>query len=325
MTQSPDSYMSELLAPFAPTRPLPELVVEVNRIYHSFEAEQYDGIHPEIHDQLPKVWQELLATVTGAGQQREWSVLDVGAGTGFASEQALRNLPKGSLRALTCFDLSPEMLAHCRTRISPQLPQAEFVGALPTPPASYNLLLTNSVLHHIPDVDAALAQMERILAPDAWWISGHEPSARFYRNPACCAHLEAYQRHNRWRRFFNPAKYMGRLAEMLRGNPLKQAARACLEAKLFARLPSAEVIDRLVDFGVAHSAAEVEAGRGLDVREMERRFAGRWKLVHMRSYSYMGPLFEGDLPAAWQQACVELQQRFPEDGANVCAVWKRCG
>lgn len=323
MTRASDSHMNELLAPFAPTRPVPELVVEVNRIFHTFEAKQYDAGHPEIHDQLPGVWQELIGTV--AGQQREWSALDVGAGTGFASEQAVKYLPQGTLRKLTCFDLSPEMLAHCRTRIAPLMPQADFVTALPEPPAAYNLLLTNSVLHHLPDVDALLARIERVLAPDAWWISGHEPSSRFYRNPACCAHLEAYRRHYRWRRFLDPRKYLGRLSRLLSSDPRQEAAKRCLEAGLFGRLPSIEVIDRLVDFGVAHSADEVEAGRGLDVKEMERRFAGRWKLVHMRSYSYIGDLFEGGLPAAWRKACADLQQRFPDDGANVCAVWKRGG
>jgi ubiquinone/menaquinone biosynthesis C-methylase UbiE len=323
MNHAPTAYMDELLAPFAPTRPVAELVVEVNRIFHTFEAGQYDGGHPEIHDQLPGVWRELVATV--AGGRRDWSVLDVGAGTGFASEQALRNLPEGAVRALTCFDLSSEMLERCRARIAPLAPQTSFVTALPRPPASFDLLLTNSVLHHLPDVDATLREIEQVLAPGAWWISGHEPSSRFYRNPACCAHLERYRRHNRWRRFLSPGKYAARLAQLLRSDPRKQAARRSQELGLFAHLPTPEVIDRLVDFGVAHSAGEVAAGRGLDVRELEQRFAGRWQLVHLRSYSFMGDLFEGDLPASWRRACAELQQRFPEDGANACAVWRRSG
>lgn len=321
MTIPPSDFIARLLAPYGPTKPIPELVVEVNRLFHATEADLYDGSHPEIHEQLPQVWHDLMTQVEiPAGAQ--WSLLDFGAGTGFATAQVIKELPKASLQRIVCVDLSPEMLAHCRNRISPLMPQAEFRQDLPTQ-GPFNLLLTNSVLHHLPDVDAQLAQIEPLLAPDAWWVLGHEPSSRFYRNLELRAHFAAYMQRHRWQRFFRPSLYLERLRNLFTADPRRAAARASVAAGLFQREPDPDTIDRLVDFGVAHNLEEVEAGRGLDVREMERRFAGRWELVTVRSYSFMGHLFEGRLSASWQSRCRDLAKRFPEDGANFCAVWKR--
>lgn len=324
MTTPSIKQMTDLLAPFGPTKPIPELVVEVNRIFHAFEAEEYDRRHPEIHDQLPALWREMLELVN-RGEPRAWSVLDVGAGTGFATEQALRHLSAAAFRRVTCFDPSREMLARCRARIAPLVTHAEFLEHLPQVTGTYNLLLTNSVLHHLPDVERTLHSIEMLLTKDASWIAGHEPSSRFYMNPECWGHLRAFRRSNRWTRFLRPDKYLARIRRLVVGDPLTGSAKQAHRAGLFGRVPSPTVIDSLVDFGVAKTLDEARAGRGLDVRRLEQLLAGRWELQFMRSYSYMGEIFEGGLPASWRKSCAELRQRFPEDGANFCSVWRRVG
>ncbi len=323
MTTPPTDYLDRLLAPYGPTRPIADLVIEVNRLFHATEADQYDRAHPEIHTQLPAVWRDLLGQVTMPAGAR-WSALDFGAGTGFATTQAATLLPPGTIARVVCLDLSPEMLVHCQQRVTPLVPQCEFRHDLPEH-GPFDLLLTNSVLHHLPDVEAQLARIEPLLAPGAWWVLGHEPSSRFYRNVELRAHFDAYLQEHRWRRFLRPGLYLEHLRNWFAGDPRRAAARASVAAGLFAREPDVETIDRLVDFGVAHSIEEVEAGRGLDVRAMERSLAGRWQLQAVRSYSFMGSLFEGRLPSVWQQRCAELAARHPEDGANFCAVWRRQG
>ncbi|NJK52295.1 MAG: class I SAM-dependent methyltransferase [Leptolyngbyaceae cyanobacterium SU_3_3] len=63
-------------------------------------------------------------------QIKEWRILDFGCGTGFEAEQLIRYLPQGSIAQLTCYDLSPEMLARCRARITPLFSDALFVSDL---------------------------------------------------------------------------------------------------------------------------------------------------------------------------------------------------
>jgi SAM-dependent methyltransferase len=313
--------MLERLRPFGPGLPLDQLVVAVNRVFHSFDAPEYDAHHPEIHQQLQPLWAEMMQQIGRV--DRTWSILDYGTGTGFAISQALRTLSPHAVRGVTCYDPSLDMIARCREQVAPLAPDARFITDLGQCPDGIDLLLTNSVIHHLPDWSAALAQLEPRLAPGAWWAAGHEPSSRFYKNPECLAHLAAYRRHNRWSRFLRPENYLRRLTRLGRPHPLRQTARQCVADGLFTRQPDIETIDRLVDFGVAHSREEAEAGRGLDLRAMEQTLRGRWKRMWHRSYSFMGDLFEGSLPGPWLRRCDELRQRFPDDGANICVVWQR--
>jgi hypothetical protein len=71
-----------ILEPFGPELPIPELVIELNRIYHAIEAPTYDATHPEIHQQLPPVWRALLEEVTQLVKE-PLRILDFGSGTGF--------------------------------------------------------------------------------------------------------------------------------------------------------------------------------------------------------------------------------------------------
>lgn len=323
MTDAAQEFAARMLAPFGPTKPIAELVVEVNRLFHAQEADHYDDDHPEIREQLPKIWRELLDLAV-AKPPSAWRLLDFGCGTGFASEQVAARLGAKEIKEALCYDLSPHMLARCREHLATLLPQATFVEKLPSVGA-FSLLVTNSVLHHLPDVEGTIATLEPLLAPDAWWIQGHEPSSRFYQNAELRKMYDDYLAQNRWGRFLRPSRYWGALKRLFGGDPRRYAAREAVRLGLFAREPDPDTIDRLVDFGVAHSAEEVAAGRGLDPRVLEKRLAGRWTLVAVRSYSFMGNFYEAKLPASWRERCRGLQERFPEDGANFCSVWRRVG
>jgi SAM-dependent methyltransferase len=296
-------------------------VVEVNRIFHAIEARMYDDRHPEIHEQLPDQWRELVSHLD-INENTRWSMLDFGAGTGFATSQIIAAMPKQVLQRVICVDLSPQMLEHCKNRVTPLMPHVECRESLPEI-GDINLLLTNSVLHHLPDVGAQIEKIEPLLAPGAWWILGHEPSCRFHRNPELQEHLFAYLEENRWRRYLRPSRYLGFINRLFKGDPRELAARESVAAGLFRLQPDPDTIDRLVDFGVAHSLEEVEAGRGLDLAELEKQFAGRWKLITTSSYGFMGKFFEGTLPSKWQKRCQQLAIKYPEDGGNFCAIWKR--
>ncbi|NJK52294.1 MAG: hypothetical protein HC936_04730 [Leptolyngbyaceae cyanobacterium SU_3_3] len=41
-------FITTVLAPYQPQLPMEELVLEVNRLYHAVEAQDYDDRHPEV-------------------------------------------------------------------------------------------------------------------------------------------------------------------------------------------------------------------------------------------------------------------------------------
>jgi 2-polyprenyl-3-methyl-5-hydroxy-6-metoxy-1,4-benzoquinol methylase len=318
-----EQYIAELLRPYQPQVPLPVLVEQVNKIYHSIEAHDYDRLHPELLSALPGCWHEMLSRLP---EKKDWRILDFGCGTGFEASLVLAQLGD-RVQSLTCYDLSPEMLGLCKSRLGNR-PQVLFTSTAAEIAAHglYDILLTNSLLHHLPDVNSTIQTLLGSLAPDAFWLAGHEPSARFYSNPQCVSLLKRYMRHQRWARFADPRSYFRKLKQLVQiePDPLHATSVAAHEQGLFAKLPSRVAIDRVVDFSVPHSTEEAAAGRGFDVVELKNTWKADWSLDWTKTYSFMGPVKEVSVSARWQRPAQQLARLFPDDGANVCCMWKRC-
>ena len=103
--------------------------------------------------------------------------LEIGAGTGYFTLNLLR---AGLIGEATCSDISPGMLdtladnaqrlgLHVRTEPA----DAE---RLPFADESFDLVLGHAVLHHIPDLPRAFAELERVLAPGGTVLFAGEPS-----------------------------------------------------------------------------------------------------------------------------------------------------
>lgn len=325
------------LAAAEPQVQLDELVVAVNRLFHDAEAADYDSRHPEVLEQLPPLWRQMVAEGVRRLPAPPWRVLDFGCGTGFEAGQVLAAMrdPAGPLVAqLVCVDLSAAMVEQCRRSIAPmasafgvEAAWATSVAEVAAPPGGFNVLLTNSLVHHLPTVTALLEQVEPLLTPRAVWLAGHEPSRRFYTNPECQRLLADYRR---WRR--SPQARLRRMWTKFRGrrwrlpaqaktSPKLETARRAVDQGLFRRVPSPHLIDRLVDFQVAHDAREAQAGRGLDLGEWVIAAGDRWKLAWSCSYAYLGPHYEAAAPPPLRAQAAEVARRFPGDGANFCTVW----
>lgn len=105
--------------------------------------------------------------------------LEIGAGTGYF---ALNLLLAGTVRRATCTDLAPGMLAvldanaqrlGLADRVTTVATDAE---RLPFADASFDLVLGHAVLHHLPDLDRAFAELHRVLRPGGVLVFAGEPS-----------------------------------------------------------------------------------------------------------------------------------------------------
>jgi 2-polyprenyl-3-methyl-5-hydroxy-6-metoxy-1,4-benzoquinol methylase len=321
--------LDQLLEPYRPTLPLRELVEEVNLLFHAAEAADYDVRHVEIVFQLPAIWTEMIGVAVSSLGGHQLRILDFGCGTGFASEQVLRNLAESQVAHLTCYDPSPEMLAQCRQKMSSRLSNVTFVNDLQTILSGtqrFDLVVSNSVWHHLPEPWSTVGSVSRILTPNAVWVAGHEPSCRFYRNAHCRTAYEEFLGERRWRKLFSPSLYALRLKQALGllANPAAAAAKMAHEKGLFRVTPSATAVSRLVDFHVAHSADDAESGRGFDFEAIQKQLEGQWKLLWVKSYSFMGAYYEGSIPMKWRATSRRLAEQYPLDGANFSAIWSRC-
>ncbi len=155
-----------------------EQIRDANTRYHDVAADDYDakwGI-----DFGPVGLEQVLGKVEkalGRAPEPFGRSLEVGAGTGYFTLNLLR---AGLISQATCSDISEGMLAALQAnarrlalRVRTACVDAE---RLPFADESFDLVLGHAVLHHLPDLAAAFAEFERVLAPGGVVLFAGEPS-----------------------------------------------------------------------------------------------------------------------------------------------------
>jgi len=312
----PEAAYPSWLSAYQPLVPLPELVEEVNRIYHSFDAKNYDSATVEIERSWPALWKEMVAMLP---PRNGWRVLDFGCGTGFEAGQVLRLLGE-RVASLLAYDPSEKMLAQARNKIGDSRVKFSAKEADIALNGPYDLLITNSVLHHLPQGAQVISRLDPQLTPDAYWLAGNEPSKRFYQNIECRQVSSRYAEYQQRRKWISQSRYLGWLKGKLKTDSYHKTAKASRERGLFVLTPDWKAISRLVDFHVQHSP---EDSRGFDLGQLKSDLKPHWTLLWSKTYSFLGTHAEIKAPKQWRAVADDLRRKFPHDGANFCAVWAR--
>jgi SAM-dependent methyltransferase len=152
---------------------------DVNTRYHDVAAATYDakwGIdfgdvgQSQVLGKISK----LLGDEIRRGYRRG---LEIGAGTGYFS---LNLLQAGVLEHATCTDISPGMVATLaanarRLGLDVRAARAD-AESLPFADDSFDLVFGHAVLHHLPDLGRAFAELHRVLRPGGRILFAGEPS-----------------------------------------------------------------------------------------------------------------------------------------------------
>ena len=99
----------------------------------------------------------------------EARILEAGCGRGDIWRKNAERIPPGWQIKLT--DFSAGMLEDCKAHLGPELVErfdwaVMDVQHIPEPDASFNIVIANMMLYHVPDRVKAIAQIRRVLKPD---------------------------------------------------------------------------------------------------------------------------------------------------------------
>ncbi len=134
----------------------------------TYVTDKHLAIRYQTHERysFPKVdfHQWVLNAIEWRGD--EW-VLDVGAGPGNYAEQIRQRIPDGRL---VSGDLSFGMARQAVRETGIEALNFD-AQCLPFPDHTFDVVLANHMLYHVPDIDQALAEMRRVLHPDGCLIA----------------------------------------------------------------------------------------------------------------------------------------------------------
>ena len=182
---------------------------------HDRIAEKYDRLHPEIfNDREQARLRDSLAVAIELVRSDNGPpvALDMGSGSG--------NLTRHLLALgcnVTAADISPKFLALVRKRFGDdRLKTSQLNGAdlSQFPDASFDVVATYSVLHHIPDYLGAVAEMGRVCRPGGIIYIDHEMAEHVYDPASGVAEFRRRALKPDLRKWFRPVNYYGKIRRL---------------------------------------------------------------------------------------------------------------
>jgi 2-polyprenyl-3-methyl-5-hydroxy-6-metoxy-1,4-benzoquinol methylase len=296
-----------------------EFHAAVNVTFHNFESQVYDEIHSDMWASLP---QEFALLVDDCLREcpnapAKMRLLDIGAGTGLASDCLLRTAIGPRIASIDLLDTSPSMLQQATLRSARwNIPARSRLGLINDIPHGelYELIVTCSVLHHVPDLQAFCTLVRRHQAPGGIVLHMQDPNADFLeKNPPPSTSkrriLEQLAR-------FTPRRIWGRVARELTGKQgedyISKTNRALVDAAVIARPLKVEDLFAITDIHVI-------SGHGISLQTM-RQWLPEYACISQRSYSFFGKLWS-NLPADLRHEEERLATKNDLSGAHTAAAW----
>ena len=313
----------------------PHFIHVVSNAYHEVEAQRHaidmhayfrsSGGYASFKRALITARDELIKPV---------SILNIGCGAGYDLEVLREVFSPDDVKKIVCCDISVDMQAIARKQAA-GYPCRFVLGhageALVYGP--YDLAVTNAMIHHIADLNSFFNVLERAVVRGGGFVMGHEPNARYWRNKECMGALKelrkSRRRHRTLQKIFDPSRYLYKIARVsgvASDDSLQTRVNRLLRARGFKSDLTIDEIHRLVDVHVPNGRdEEFKIGLdGFDWEELQREVLSSFELVSVETSGYLGETCSpATLPRRWRDINDQLAARYPFDGSNFSAFWRR--
>ncbi len=321
-------------SPLAP----PAFHERVNLAFHAAEAGSYDALHHDLWQSLPAVYNRLANDILSAGAPERMRLLDVGCGTGLGTAMLLQSPIGHRIASIDLLDTAPEMLRESATRaadwsIKPHFHEGTLDSIEPARAGdkshAYDLVLTCSVLHHIPDLAAFGRQLSQRQSPGGFFVNLQDPNGDVLDDPVlierCNEGRQADSRRRKWARLRRllPHRIASRVWRELTGTQpqgyLHQVNETLLVDGTIQRPMRAEEIWSVTDIHV--DGLPFASGQGISVARLQTLLPD-YRLIAHRSYGFFGTL-ASDLPRHLAAREAELADANDRRGRQLAAVWQK--
>jgi SAM-dependent methyltransferase len=296
----------------------------VNVTFHNFEAEVYDQEHSDMWQSLPQEFERLAEDCAGVTQENEeLRLLDIGCGTGLATDSLLKTALGKKIKSVDLLDTSPTMLQQAVIRARnwaiPVTVNQGLVDSLPKV-EQYSLIVTCSVLHHVPDLPGFLSIVRSLQSSGGIYLHLQDPNGEYLNDPEYRRRaVEAEPQRLLPKRIsrFTPKRIFGRIYREIVGKQhdsyCEKTNRALLEKGVINSPLTVTEIYSITDIHVVD-------GVGISIEQMAA-WMPDYDLVSRRSYAFFGKLWS-DLPKQLKKEEERLAEQRARNGLHVSAAWK---
>lgn len=299
----------------------------INIVFHDFEAQHYDAMHTDmwgsLQEQINLLVDDLLASKSFENQKLH--LLDIGCGTGLSTQILLESRLGKYIDRLTLLDTSPNMLQKAEAKAKTWgKPYRTINGYLGEVQEQFDIIIISSVLHHIPDLETFLQQVDKALHSGGILIHIQDPNGDYINS-------EIYlQRKKEYEKVLSTIPKKRKLTDWIPKSTLKFIKRLLhrkdyidlindqlLKEKTIKKRMSADDIWSVTDIHVETPTDSVNKGISLQFLKSQLK---NFDLIQMRSYGFYGFL-KSDLIEAYQQKESQWIAEHQLNGRNISCVW----
>lgn len=306
------------------------LVRRVNELYHDLAKDDYESTtNLKMFRQEKERWQKIKNLLKNKKSVR---ILDIGTGAGFVPLTIASFLKRRDL--FICSDVSKIILGLAKRKIKKEKFKCRFKYVklyseqFPFEDKSIDIITINSVLHHIPNTELFLSEIDRTLKKDGILIIGHEPNIRFSKNK-----LLKYTNHilSSLLRPKDELKYIsvklgiyGLIDGIVRLFSLKR--RKLTEER--ARLAE-QISNELKKENLINKKLSIEEIMGLVDYKTEgfdsERLIEEYKLVHLETYHHLRGFDYSflDNNRLLKKINLYMREKYPLDGRTFLAIYRK--
>lgn len=299
----------------------------INIVFHDFEASHYDAMHTDmwgsLQEQINLLIDDLFAYKSI--ESKTLSLLDIGCGTGLSSQILLNSKVGQNISQVTLLDTSPNMLKFAEQKAKTWGKKYKTINAyLADVNEKFDVIIISSVLHHIPDLNAFLKQVDEALNPNGVLIHIQDPNGDFINS------ISYLERKNEYEKQLDNLPKKKKLTHFIPKSVLKFIKRLMnrkdyidlindqlLAEKTIKRRMTADEIWSVTDIHVETNADTVNKGISLKFLQSQLQ---NFELIKMRSYGFYGFL-KSDLIQSYQEKETQFIAENQLDGRNISCIW----
>lgn len=297
----------------------------VNVTFHQFESEVYDEAHEDMWESLPPLIAQLVddAQATDPNPQRPLTLLDIGCGTGLAADSVVRSSFGPRLTHIDLLDTAPAMLARALKRsstwgVATSLNEG-LVEDLAAQDKQFDVIITSSVLHHVPHLPSFLQAVSRLQPAGSVFIHLQDPNGDALGHPELKRRMSvAAPSKPEWRQRLTPARIVGRLKREIAGTQGQDYVSKTIKELVRQGISQTPLTPSEI---FAITDIHVQDEEGISIQAL-RKSLPAYNLVRQRAYGYFG-VMPSRLDAGRRAEEEALAARGDLGGFHISAVWRK--